>query len=200
MYDILDSFYIGDVDPRGLVNGEVPAEQIDDPFQSDPSRDGRLVVHSERPFNAETPEEGLGAVIKPEEMFYVRHHLWVPETSAEGHRLVVELPDGEEREYSISDLRERFKQATVTARLQCSGNRRKHMSDESRSTNGLQWNVGGISTSEWTGVRLRDVLADAGFPVNDPPEDIKHAQFTGAEAYGASIDYGEVVVDLTEHP
>ena len=194
VYDILDSYYIGDVDPRDLVDGQVPSEHIDDPFENDPKRDERLIVHSERPFNAETPVEGLNSFITPEEMFYVRHHMWVPETDEKSHEVVVELPDGEERAYTLADLRTKFKKATVTATLQCSGNRRKHMSNESRSTNGLQWDVGGISTSEWTGVRLRDILADAGFPVNDPPEDIKHAHFTGAEAYGASIPI-ETAVD-----
>lgn len=57
----------------------------------------------------------------------------------------------------------------------------------------LEWNIGGISTSEWTGVRLRDVLADAGFPVDDYPDDVRHAQFVGAEAYGASIPIDKAV-------
>ena len=59
---------------------------------------------------------------------------------------------------------------------------------------GLPWKVGAISNSEWTGVRLRDVLADAGFPVDDwNDEEVKHAQFVGAEAYGASISIEKAV-------
>ena len=192
-YDILDSFYIGDVDPRDLVNGKVPAEEIDDPFANDPKRDPRLIVLSEKPFNAETPREGLNTFITPEDVFYVRQHLWVPETKGDGHKVVVQLPDGEEREYSVEELRSRFRKATVTATLQCSGNRRKHMSEGSRSTKGLQWDVGAVSNAEWSGVRLRDVLSDAGFDVNDPPEEIKHAQFAGAEGYGASIPIEKAV-------
>ena len=61
------------------------------------------------------------------------------------------------------------------------------MTAGSRQTNGLQWDVGAIGTAEWAGVRLRDVLADAGLTVNDVPEDVKHTQFVGAEAYGSSI-------------
>ena len=53
--------------------------------------------------------------------------------------------------------------------------------------NGLQWDVGAISNAEWTGVKLRDVLQDAGLPINDLPEYAKHAQLFGAEGYGASI-------------
>ena len=62
------------------------------------------------------------------------------------------------------------------------------MNDEARSTNGLPWDIGAISTAVWTGVRLRDVLADAGFDINSYDEnETKHVQFQGAEAYGASI-------------
>lgn len=193
VYDVLEGFYIGDVDPRDLVDGEVPVDHVEDPFANDPKRDPSLIMLSERPCNAESPVEALGSFVTPNETFYVRHHMWVPEVAEAGHKLTIELADGEEKEYSIEDLKAKFKEVSVTATLQCSGNRRKHMTDEARSTNGLQWNVGGISNAEWKGVRLRDVLADAGFDVDEAPDDIKHAQFMGAEAYGASIPIEKAV-------
>ncbi|KAI4125186.1 MAG: hypothetical protein LQ338_004410 [Usnochroma carphineum] len=196
VYDILDTFYIGEVDPRDLVDGKVPVEHVDDPFKNDPKRDERLIVHSARPFNAETPEEALNSFITPDGLFYVRQHMWVPEVDDAAHKLVVELADGEEKEYSLDDIKKRFKEVTVTATLQCSGNRRKHMTEESRSTNGLQWGAGAISNAEWTGVRLRDVLKDAGVQIDDLPEEIKHIQFVGAEAYGASIPVEKAVDKL----
>lgn len=55
------------------------------------------------------------------------------------------------------------------------------------SANGLQWGVGAISNAAWTGVKLRDVLKDAGLDVEDMPEYAKHVQLYGAEGYGASI-------------
>lgn len=55
------------------------------------------------------------------------------------------------------------------------------------SANGLQWDVGAISNAEWSGVRLRDVLKDAGLQVDDPPEHAQHVQLYGGEGYGASI-------------
>lgn len=196
VYDILDSFYIGEVDPRDLVDGKVPVGHVDDPFKNDPKRDERLIVHSDRPFNAETPEEGLNSFITPSDLFYVRQHMWVPEVDEAQHTLVVELEDGEEKEYSLDDIKRMFKEVIITATLQCSGNRRKHMTEEARSTNGLQWEAGAISNAEWTGVRLRDVLKDAGVQIDDLPEDIKHVQFLGAEAYGASIPVDQAVDKL----
>ncbi|KAL8688290.1 MAG: hypothetical protein Q9218_005762 [Villophora microphyllina] len=197
VYDILESYYIGQVHPRDLVDGKAPVEQIDDPFKNDPKRDERLVVHSARPFNAETPADGLHSFITPDDLFYVRQHMWVPEVNGVLHKIVVELADGEEKTYSLQDLKEKFKEVTITATLQCSGNRRKHMTEGAHSTDGVQWDAGAISNAEWTGVRLRDVLQDAGVQIEDlPNQDVKHVQFTGAEAYGASIPVDKAVDKL----
>lgn len=195
VYDILEQYFIGVVDERDLVDGEVPQDAIADPFETDPERCPRLQVHSARPCNAETPCQDLEAYITPNEVFYVRNHLWVPEIKdGQDHRVTVELPDGDEREYTVKELKEKFKAHTVTATLQCSGNRRSHMNDEShRPTSGLPWKVGAIGNATWTGALLRDVLADAGFPVNDIPDDINHVQFSGSEAYGASIPVEKAV-------
>ncbi|KAI9689273.1 MAG: hypothetical protein M1820_010184 [Bogoriella megaspora] len=197
VYDILESYLIGTIDPLDLdENGNVPANSIVDPFQTDPARDPRLLVHSNRPCNAETPARELGTFLTPNSLFYVRNHLWVPDISEpDTHKLTIELLDGEEKTYTLTDLRARFKEHKITSTLQCSGNRRAHMS-ASKSTNGLQWDVGAIGTAEWSGCLLRDVLADAGVDINPPASPnpltkdtsiVKHAQFVGAEAYGASI-------------
>ena len=194
VYDVLEQYYIGDVDPQDLVDGKVPTDQIDDPFQFDPQRDERLRVLSEKPCNAETPASGLSDYITPNKIFYVRNHLWVPRfTESSEYEITIELPDGEEKSYTVGELQTKFKQHTVTAVLQCSGNRRAHMSAGARVAQGLQWNVGAIGNAEWTGVRLRDVLKDAGFDLADPPEEAKHAQFSGAEAYGASIPIDKAI-------
>lgn len=191
VYDILDQYYIGDVDPRDLIDGRVPQKDVDNPFKRDPERDPSLVVHAERPFNAETPLERLDSFITPNRFFYVRNHLWAPPLSEAEFQLTVEMPDGEEKSYSLSDLKKRFKQVEITAVLQCSGNRRKNMSERARNTEGLQWDVGGLSNASWVGVRLRDLLADAGFDEKmqdkESSDEVKHLQFQGAEAYGASI-------------
>ena len=136
----------------------------------------------------------MGTYITPQDKFYVRNHLWVPEVAdADHHRLTIALPDGEEAEYTVTDLRNKFKKYTITATMQCSGNRRSHMTEDSRPTNGLQWGVGAIGTAEWSGVRLRDVLADADVDMGDMPEDVRHVQFVGAEAYGASIPIDKAI-------
>ncbi|KAB5584972.1 Oxidoreductase, molybdopterin-binding domain-containing protein [Coniochaeta sp. 2T2.1] len=212
VYEILAQYHIGYVDVADLVDGRPAAEAIEDPFEQDPVRDERLITHTAKPRNAEPPNDELDREFKtPNELFYVRNHMWVPvvkEEEAEGHVLSVELPDGEVREYTLADLKTRFKTHRVTAVLQCSGNRRNDMTRHAGKTNGLQWGVGAISNAEWEGVRLADVLADAGLRVVDPASltadtssqkgesendsnkvdpNLHHVQFSGLEAYGASI-------------
>lgn len=125
--------------------------------------------------------------------------MWVPTAEEKAYELTVELPDGEEKTYSLQDLK-KFPQYSVTSTMQCSGNRRKHMTDGSAPTNGLQWTVGAIGTATWSGAKLRDILIDAGFPVDNPPEDAKHAVFTGLEAYGASIPLSSKYLVLVLSP
>lgn len=188
IYDILEGYLIGDIDPRDLIDGNVPESDVQDPFVSDPSRDPCLLQHTRKPCNAETPADYLDSFITPNEKFYVRNHLWVPESDEKSHILTVEMPDGTEKEYSLADLKSKFRSFRITATLQCSGNRRKHMSAGARPATGLPWDVGAISNADWTGVRLRDVVEDAGFSVDEwDPEEVKHVHFIGAEAYGASI-------------
>lgn len=217
VYEILGQYLIGFVDAADLVDGRPAREEVEDPFEDDPVRDPRLITHTAKPRNAEPPNEELDrGFLTENEVFYVRNHMWVPkvaegEEAEEGHVLTVELPGGETAEYTLRDLRTRFKVHRVTAVLQCSGNRRNDMTRHAGKTNGLQWGVGAISNAEWEGVRLADVLADAGLRVADPavltrattedgaadddnddPNTITdpsahHVQFSGLEAYGASI-------------
>jgi hypothetical protein len=69
---------------------------------------------------------------------------------------------------SVDDLKARFKHATVVATIQCAGNRRSEMkamaspSGSGHTIKGLDWAAGAIGTAEWGGVRLRDVLLEAG--------------------------------------
>jgi sulfite oxidase len=201
VYDILEQYLIGEIDPIDLVDGQVPVEDIEDPFSDDPTRDPRLRTLTARPCNAETPGEGLSEFLTPNGLFYVRNHMWVPVVEEPEHCLTIELPDGEEKSYSMQELKVRFKNYKITATLQCAGNRRKDMTDHTKQTNGLQWTAGAISSAEWEGVKLRDVLADAGLDLQNVPEDAQHAQFMGLEAYGASIPiskaidpYGDVIL------
>ncbi|POR37716.1 Sulfite oxidase [Tolypocladium paradoxum] len=195
VYDILSQYLIGYIHQADLVNGRPAQEQIEDPFADDPERHPALITKTAKPRNAETPAAALSAqFLTPNELFYVRNHMWVPlvdEATSNAHLLTVELFDGTVKQYTLEDLKTRFPSRKITAVLQCSGNRRKHMSEGSgRSTNGLQWAAGAISNASWEGVLLADVLADAGFEMAEAlngESETRHVHFSGMEAYGASI-------------
>ncbi|CAH0053576.1 unnamed protein product [Clonostachys solani] len=190
VYDILSQYLIGYVDSADLTpDGSRPAqsEDVEDPFSDDPARHADLITRTLKPRNAESPGYALEAsFLTPNNLFYVRNHMWVPTIAdPEQHTLTVELPDGSAKKYTLHDLKTRFPQRTVTAALQCSGNRRSNMSRESgRKANGLPWDTGAISNAQWHGVLLADVLADSGFK---PDDDVKHVHFSAMEAYAASI-------------
>ncbi len=62
-----------------------------------------------------------------------------------------------------------------------------------KTVKGLSWAHMAISNSEWTGVKLRDVLAYAGLKFeNNNNDSIRHVQFEGIDKdmvtnYGSSI-------------
>ncbi|KAF5022563.1 hypothetical protein F66182_5396 [Fusarium sp. NRRL 66182] len=194
VHDILNQYLIGYVDSADLVNGRPAQEEIEDPFADDPARHPDLITMTEKPRNAETPADAITReFVTPNDLFYVRNHMWVPTVAEnpDNHTLTIELPDGTTKEYTLAHLKSRFKTRKVTAALQCSGNRRRHMNEGSgQKTNGLPWTAGAISNANWEGVLLSDVLADAGFDVCSGlagESEAKHVQFSGLEAYGASI-------------
>jgi len=143
-----------------------------DPFAQEPERPLAglgLVVNSDKPFNAETtPSLLTTAFYTPNDLHYKRNHLAVPRvpvSEVDSGRYLLEVSGlglgGKRIAYTVSDLRTRFPQVTVPVTLQCAGNRRQQMS-EARSVRGLSWRDGAIGTATWTGVRLRDLLKDAG--------------------------------------
>ncbi len=125
-------------------------------------RKARLIVHGDQPYNAEPPLDRLRASYRtPAKDFYVRSHGDLPDLDEAAWRLTI---DGRTRialELSLSDLRIRFPEATVTATMQCAGNRRVDMRAVA-PVSGDPWDAGAIGTAKWTGVRLGDVLREAG--------------------------------------
>lgn len=195
VYDILDAYLIGYVHAQDLCEDGTVGDEVEDPFDDDPTRSPELITRTEKPRNAETPGYALDAsFLTPNDLFYVRNHMWVPKVDdPESHCLTVELPDGTEKSYTLPELKSKFPQRAVTAVLQCSGNRRADMNEGAgRKTNGLPWSSGAISNATWEGVALADVLSDAGFspsssPSSSPDSGVRHVHFSGMEAYAASI-------------
>lgn len=184
---ILETYRIGD-----LEGGADPSKQVADPYANEPKRHKALLVRSAKPFNAETPTDALGSgPSTPNELFYVRNHLPVPHIEPAAYSLRIEGEGLRHVELSLEDLKTKFKRHSVSAAMQCSGNRRHGMS-QVKKIQGLDWDIGAIGSAEWSGVKLRDVLRYAGFD-EDSSDGVAHVQFEGLDSdisgtcYGASI-------------
>jgi sulfite oxidase len=135
-----------------------------------------LVVHTEEPFNAETGLASLGDPVTDTDAFYVRGHGPVPEIDARAWRLLVGGLVQRELSLSLETLREAFRERSVTATLQCAGNRRAGLIAIRDIPGEAPWGPGATGTATWTGVALADVLALAG-----PKLDASDVGFEGAD-------------------
>ncbi|CAM9418603.1 unnamed protein product [Ectocarpus sp. 4 AP-2014] len=202
--DILKTLRIGSLSLEDMAEHKSNADKnSDDPYAKDPARHPFFVVNNPRPFNAEPPPELLldAGFITPNDLYYVRNHLPVPDVDPDKYRLHVEVEGKGARclQYSLEDLKTKFPQVKVVTAIQCAGNRREDMTNV-KPVKGLGWSCGAISNSEWTGVLLRDVLENAGVNVNDPESSgIEHVQFEAGldrdltTCYGSSIPAGMAV-------
>lgn len=133
--------------------------------QSLDSEDGMLRVLNDRPMNAETPAHLLNDQITPADRLFVRNNGLLPEqTDASNWRLSI---GGESclspRTFSIADLEREFETHTYQLQLECGGNGRSEFRPR---VPGNQWSTGAIGNPEWTGVRVKDVLAACGIAEN----------------------------------
>jgi sulfite oxidase len=150
-----------------------------------------LVVHEQEPFNAETGVGSLDDPVTATDAFYVRGHGTVPEIDPDAWRLRVDGMVGRELSLSLRTLREAFREQTVTATLQCAGNRRSRLMAIRDIPGEAPWGAGATGTAVWTGVALADVLAlaaplphasDVGFEGADLSPEVEPV-----EQFGGSI-------------
>ena len=122
-----------------------------------------LVVHRETPLNCETSIPALiGGVVMPNARFYVRNHFPTPTLQPDTWHLEVHGLVERPLHLSLRDLQNMSSQ-TLVATLECAGNGRSTFSPP---VDGEQWRLGAVSTAEWTGVPLVEVL-DRALPQPD---------------------------------
>jgi DMSO/TMAO reductase YedYZ molybdopterin-dependent catalytic subunit len=120
-----------------------------------------LILLTDRPPQLETPLSYLATDITPNDAFFVRWHLsGIPTTVDLGtFRLEVTGRVRKPLSLSLNDLQKKFEPVSVVALCQCAGNFRSLF--EPRVPGG-QWGVGAMGNARWKGVRLKDVLDEAG--------------------------------------
>lgn len=102
--------------------------------------------------------------LTPNDHFFVRSHSPTPRIDAEQWSLRI---DGDAVRspvtFGYDDLWRAFPLVSVTRTIECAGNRRVLFGEQhGQRIAGTPWGRGAVSTAEWTGVRLRDLLEAAG--------------------------------------
>jgi rhodanese-related sulfurtransferase len=132
-----------------------------------------LVVHRAHPLNCETSIPALiGGVVMPNARFYVRNHFETPRLDPVSWRLQVKGLVERPLRLSLRDLHN-MRSETLVATLECAGNGRSAFDPP---TDGEQWQLGAVSTAEWTGVPLAEILGRAG-----PTPEAVEIVFRGAD-------------------
>jgi len=117
------------------------------------------MIHRAHPLNCETSIPALiGGVVMPNAHFYVRNHFQIPTLDPAVWQLAVGGLVERPLSLSLRDLRGMHAQTQVVT-LECAGNGRAGLEPR---VPGEQWGVGAVSTAEWTGVPLIEVLERAG--------------------------------------
>jgi DMSO/TMAO reductase YedYZ molybdopterin-dependent catalytic subunit len=143
---------------RNMPSGFIPLALAEE-HMAIAGKDG-LTVLNDRPVNAETPAHLLDDPITPTARHFIRNNGAVPEnTSPDGWTLTIDGLVDKPMTLSIDDLKANFEVVTEALTLECGGNGRAFFDPPA---SGNQWTVGAVGCSNWTGVRLADVLKAAG--------------------------------------
>ncbi|XP_047520020.1 sulfite oxidase isoform X1 [Pieris napi] len=183
IYTLLESYRIGNLHDEDVMDHSDHELWVKEPY-----RDKRLIVKTAKPFNAEIPpKEQVEHFDTPNELFYVRQHMPVPELDEKTHSFKIYVKGvNKQFEFSLSEL-DRFPRVSIRAALMCAGNRRSEMNKQVKPVKGLNWAGGAISNAVWTGVRLRDVLIHCGVDLEDTEG--KHVIFTGADMDATGMNF-----------
>ena len=142
---------------RNMPAGLIPAAFADENLLV--GKDG-LTLLNDRPLNAETPPHLLDDPITPTARHFIRNNGIPPaEMDPETWTLSVDGLVDNPATLSIADLQSKFEVVTMALLIECGGNGRAFFDPPAK---GNQWTYGAVACSEWTGVRLRDVLGAAG--------------------------------------
>ncbi|KAL9249249.1 Sulfite oxidase-like protein [Drosera capensis] len=154
------------------------------PLSAQPRWGHRACFHKDQePFNAEPPRSALiSSYVTPVDLFYKRNHGPIPiaddlqkyHVSITG---LIEYP----KELSMDDVW-KLPKYTVTATLQCAGNRRTAMS-KVRTVRGVGWDISALGNAVWGGAKLADVLELVGIPKlsSNTPAGGKHVEFVSID-------------------
>jgi sulfite oxidase len=142
-----------DLAPIGLADVDLPATLK--------GKHPGLIVLNDKPWNMETPPHLLDDDVTPADKFFVRNNGQMPPPPQVAAWTITISGESVPKKtvLTLAELKSKFKVYTYQLMLECGGNGRKEFDPPAQ---GLQWGLGALGCAQWTGVRLKDVLAYAG--------------------------------------
>lgn len=176
------------------------AFQEPDPFEMFKLNE-EMVVLNKRPFNIEARAHLLDDKVTPNSKMFIRNNGLLPEKiNTTEWKLTV---DGESvnkvKTYSLDELKTKFKAYTYQLTLECGGNGRSEFDPPAK---GNQWTIGAVHCARWTGLRLRDLLDDAGIKddavyIGYHATDIHLSRDSSKEPISRGVPIGKAIQDET---
>jgi DMSO/TMAO reductase YedYZ molybdopterin-dependent catalytic subunit len=121
-------------------------------------RFGGLITRERQPLNLEYPFADLREFKTPNNQFFVRTHFPIP--ALDRDKWTLRCTGHIQRAISLKyDELRQLPSVTVPATIECAGNSRVFLVPKAK---GVLWELGGVSTAEWTGVSLSTILERAG--------------------------------------
>ena len=139
-------------DPMGSQTYGTPS-----PFEKDVVKNISKNLPQYLSASGRTPLQELDGIITPNGLFYERHHAGVPTIDPTQHRLILHGLVERPMIFTMADIR-RFPSESHIHFLECSGNP-GYKKPYGKTASDL---VGLLSCAEWTGVKLKLVLQEAG--------------------------------------
>lgn len=117
-----------------------------------------LIIREREPVNLEYPFDQLDEFLTQNDLFYIRSHFKAPQIDPETYFL--SITGAVHQPFAIS-YKELLAMPAMTraATLECAGNGRIFLVPQVK---GAQWQLGAVSTAQWTGVPLTALLERAG--------------------------------------
>jgi len=163
--------------PLGLWEGDFPIE----------GKHPDLTILNDRPWNVEVPAHLLDDIVTPADKLFVRNNGIPPEDiDPKTWTLTIEGESARtSKTYTLAELKAKFTHHSYQLVLECGGNGRSEFNPPAK---GNQWTTGAVGCCKWTGVRLKDVLEDAGIK-----EDAVYIGYYGKDTH-VSGDPEKVVI------
>lgn len=117
-----------------------------------------FIIREREPVNFEYPFDQLDTYLTPSDQFYIRSHFKAPVLNPTHFKLTIGGAVDRSCEITYDELRA-MPTVTRPATLECAGNGRIFLVPQVK---GAQWQLGAVSTAEWTGVPLTALLERAG--------------------------------------